>query len=162
MKAIGFDDAFDAARADGQTTLANLLSDHVGGRIGVEQPVAYDLAHDLVGPAVVGLGTPALAEEGDGPPFPIGVEDLVVALLGEAEFLGGPQRAEGFTFAFDEHGQPGGDLVPGRDLEAAPGTDDDAVAADELEHACFPWRQGFERPNAHRSRAYENAATKSI
>jgi hypothetical protein len=161
LKAIGFDDAFDAARADEETTLADLLSDDIGRGIRVEKAVTDDLAHDLIGPAVVGLGAPALAEEGDGPPFPIGVQDLVVALLGEAELPCGPQRAEGFTFALEEHGQPWGDLVPGRDLEEAAGADEDTVATDELEHGGFSWSQGFERPNAHRSRVYENAASKS-
>ena len=68
-------------------------------------------ATNLVGAAVIGLGSRSVEQQTLGAFFIKGGQDLVIALAGEVIFLSGFGRAEALTLAFDEHGQAAADLV---------------------------------------------------
>src|SRR5712692_4876536 len=91
--------------------LADFLSDDSGGRICIEEATTDDQANDLVGAAVVGLGSWPLQEQTFGAFLVKGGQDLVIALAGEVIFLSGLGRAQTFALALDEHGQAAANLI---------------------------------------------------
>jgi hypothetical protein len=80
LKAILFHDALDTAGTDGETGLAELLSDDVDRGVGIEEAVTNDLAFDLLGPDIVGLGPAFLILEGQGSFFLKLFEHLIISL----------------------------------------------------------------------------------
>ncbi len=62
---------------------------------------------------------------------------LKVALLAEAELLGGLDGSESFALALDEHREFAGDFIVGADRETAGGSDQSLVLQIELCHDCF-------------------------
>jgi len=93
------------------TLLADFLSDDSRGAIRVEEATPDDQADNLVGAAVIGLGSRSLEQQTLGTFFIKGGQDLVIALAGELIFLSGLGRAEALALPFDEHGQAAADLV---------------------------------------------------
>jgi len=124
LKAEIGDDAFDAAGAEGTAGLAELLGDDLGGGLGVEEAVADDLAHGLVGVAGGAFGAAAVVLQGRGAVGEEGAADLEVTLLAEAKLLGGGEGSESLALALDEHGEVAGDLVGGGDGERTGGADE--------------------------------------
>ena len=86
--------------------------------------MANDLPDDFVGAAVVAFGTAALAVQSQGAPVDEGLAELEIALLAQAELLGGAGGAQAVAFAFDEHGEFAGDFVVGTDRQGASGADE--------------------------------------
>ncbi len=84
--------------------------------------MADDLAHDLIGATVVGLGASLAAEQGDGASLVIRVQQLIVALLAIAELVSCGRGPQALAFALVEHGQLEGDLVILENRERAFGT----------------------------------------
>ncbi len=104
MQAEFGDDALHTAGAEPVATLPELLGQDRGGSVGIEKAVPNDLLADLVRAAGGAFGAALLALQGAGPLLLVELAQLEVALLAEAEFVGGGQRAGGFAFAFVEHG----------------------------------------------------------
>ena len=111
MQAVALDDALDAARADGQAGLGELLCDDLGGGVGVEEAVPDGLADGLLGTTVVAAGSGGVVDQGGGALPGEGVAELEVALLGVAEGLGGLAGAKAKALTSDEHGELAGDFV---------------------------------------------------
>ena len=119
MKAVIGDDAFDAALTNGMRLLADFLRDDGWGTIGIEETTADNQADDLIGAAVIGLGTWGLQAQALRAFRIESGQDLVIALAGEIIFLSGFGWAEPFALTFNEHSQAAGDLVVLRDPERA-------------------------------------------
>jgi hypothetical protein len=66
LKAELSDDAVDAALADGEAALTQLLGNNFRGGIAIEKTMPNDLADKFFGAAVVGLGTALLAQQAQG------------------------------------------------------------------------------------------------
>jgi hypothetical protein len=119
LEAVIGDDSFDATLTNGMRLLADFLSDDGWGTIGIEETTADDQADDLIGAAVIGLGTWGLQEQALRAFRIESGQDLVIALAGEIIFLSGFGWAESFALALDEHGQAAADLVVIGDPEGA-------------------------------------------
>lgn len=109
----------DAARAQGLAGLADFLRQHGWGGLRIQEAVANDQLLDQVGAAIRALGAGLLALEPQGSVLVQELTQLEVALLAEAEFGRGGQRAEAFTLAFVEHGELVDDFVVSRNGQAA-------------------------------------------
>ena len=103
LKAVIGDDPLDTAEADREVGLAKLLGDDLGGRVGVEEAVAQDLADRLVGAPIIGFRSGFLRLEGGETAALEGVEDLIIALTAITIFLGDGGDVGFQTFAFDQH-----------------------------------------------------------
>ena len=134
MQPVALDDALDAARADGQAGLGELLGDDLGGSVGVEEAVADGLANGFLGTAVVPAGAGGVVDQGGGAPQGEGGAELEVALFGVAEGPGGLAGAQAEALAGDEHGELAGDLVVGGERQGAGGAEQLAELAVESEH----------------------------
>src|SRR5207253_1861473 len=99
------------AMAEGMALLPDFLRDDGGGGIRIKEAAADDQAYDLIGAAVVGLGSRGMQQQTLGAVLVKSGQDLVIALAGEIIFLSGLGRAQTFALAFDEHGQAAADLV---------------------------------------------------
>ena len=86
--------------------------------------MADDLALDLVGADIVALGAGLVALQPRAALLAIELEQLEIALLAEAELVGGLGGAEPFALAFNEHGQAGDDEVIRKNGELSGGADD--------------------------------------
>ena len=116
------DDAFDAALADGEVFLNQLLGDDFDGAVGIEESLGDDATDDFWGAAMIGLGTRGLGLKGLGTAFAEGSQELVVALAAVAEARGNLcHRAIG-TLTGDEHGELLGEDVGRIDGELAAGS----------------------------------------
>jgi hypothetical protein len=124
LKAVLLDDADDTTNADRKACLAEFLRDDVDRGVRIEKAVADDLANDLVGADIVAFGAWLVALESCASIFTIEFEQLKISLLAEIVLFGGLGGAEPFALAFDEHGQPGDDLVVGKNGEISGGADD--------------------------------------
>lgn len=100
-----------AAGADGVAGLADFLGEHAGGSLWIEKPVTNHQLTNLVGPAVGGFGATPVTLQSLRSLFLEELAQLIVALLAEAEFAGGGQRASPLAFAFVEHRQFAGDFI---------------------------------------------------
>ena len=127
MKPVFLDHAFDAASADRETGLAQLLGDDLDRGIGIEEAMANDLSFDLIGANGVGLGAAFLSLEGHGAPFLKEIKQLIISLSGEAVFLGRPGGPETFALAFEEHEQTRSNFVVGWDEDLSCESDDAAI-----------------------------------
>jgi len=90
LKAILFHDALDTASADGEAGLAELHSDDVDRGVGMDEAVTNDLAFDLLGPDIVGLGSTFLTLEGEDAPILKLREHLMIALSSDSILGIGP------------------------------------------------------------------------
>jgi hypothetical protein len=138
LQAEALDDALDAARADGQAALAELLGDDLGGGLGVEEAMANRLANGLLRTAVVARGPRRVVDEGGGASAGEGIAELEVALLAVAEGLGGRDGAQAQALAGQEHGELAGDVVVGRERQGAGGAQQLALLAVGVKHGGTP------------------------
>ena len=111
MQAKVFDHALDTTRADLQAGLSDFLSDHISRGVWVQESMPNDLTGHLLGAAVLAFWSPFFAREGLGAMKAKGLANLVVPRLAEAECLSRLARAEGVTFALDQHRQLSSDVV---------------------------------------------------
>jgi len=132
LKTVLLDDADDTPNADREAGLAEFLRDDIDRGIGIEEAVADDLAHDLVGANIVPFGPGLVGLKSCASVFTIEFEQLKISLFREVKLLGGLGGAESFALAFDEHGQAGDDEVVGKDGEISGGADDAAGREVEL------------------------------
>lgn len=139
MKAVIGDDALDAALANLEVGLAKLLRDDLGGGLRVQEEVAQDLAHDLVGAAVIGLGASLVGLEGEQAALPEVVQELIIALAAEAVFLGEVEDVALEALAFDEHEEAAGQLVGGGDGQGADRAGQLVGVGVELEGCIHGW-----------------------
>jgi hypothetical protein len=116
------DNPLDAARADRNAALAQFLGNDLDGGIRVEKTVADDLLDDLIGPAVMGLRTALLIEQGEHAAEGEGAPELEVALATEAKLGGGGGRSQSFALAFEEHGEFGQNQIGLGRAQRAAGT----------------------------------------
>lgn len=122
MQAVVGEGATDAAGADRQAGLAELLGQDVRRGLGVEETQTNDLADDLGGTSGAGLGSAFTAVQSGAAVGEEGSAELAVTLFAEAVFGRSGAGAETFAFAFDEHEQLARDLVLGRDNQGAAGS----------------------------------------
>jgi hypothetical protein len=115
LKAVFLDDPLDAACADRHVALADLLGDHLGGGVGVEEAVSDHLSDDFLGTSIVGSGPPLFVSETGAPLFVEPAQQLEVTLLGVAVLAGGLGGPEALTLALEKHGQFQDDFVVGSD-----------------------------------------------
>ena len=111
LKAEVGQDSADAAGADGQPRLANLLSDDISRGVGIKEGVANNLVSNRRGATRRCPGASFAAEQGKATALGEGGENLVIALSGVAVLDGGCCGAESFTFTLDEHSQFAEDLI---------------------------------------------------
>jgi hypothetical protein len=111
LKAIFREHPFHAADGNGKPILVEFLSNNFGREVGVQKAIADDLAYNLRGSAVVTFGSGFVAFESIGPMVFKLLQDLVVALSGEAKLLGRLGGAQAFTLAFKEHGELESDFI---------------------------------------------------
>ncbi len=116
MQAVVLDDPFHAAATEDGTGLDELLGNDLGRSVRIEKAMADNVAHHLVGPAVVVFGAALLGGQAPGPLVEEALPELKVALPTEAELSGGSLRSE-LTFPFEQHRQPVGDGIGGRDRQ---------------------------------------------
>jgi hypothetical protein len=105
------DDAVDGAFTDAEVTLAEFLSDDFGAGFRIQEAVTDDLADELLGASVVGLGAAFGAEEGRAAFLQKKGAQLEVPLTAIAEFGGRAVNTFRATFALDKHGEFAGDFV---------------------------------------------------
>lgn len=99
--------------------MAQLLRDHVGGGLGVQEAIAQDLANGLVGAPVSGFGSGLLGLDGGETAALVGGENLIIALPAIAIFLSKGGDVSRQTLAFDEHEEAVSQFVGGFNGEAA-------------------------------------------
>ena len=124
MNAVIGDDAVDAAQADPEMGLAQFLGDDFGGGVGVQKAVAQDLAHGLVGAAVIGLGPGLLRLKGRQAPGLIVLQKLIIAWPAKPVMLGDSRDVAFQTLAFQEHEETRGLLIGSSHGQSAGWTDD--------------------------------------
>src|SRR6516165_282003 len=105
------DDSLDAANANQVVGLPELLGDDLGRSLRIQETVPDNLAHHLLGATVVSLWSARFALQGQGAAELQLFEQLKIALLRVAEFLGGPGGAQPLALAFKKHRQFTGDLI---------------------------------------------------
>jgi hypothetical protein len=138
LKAILGDDALDAAHTDGIAQLPQLLGHDLGRGFSIEEQVADDLAHDLLGSSVVVLRARLVILKCHRPAGMELLQQLVVALAGVTELAhhGGDVRR--FALSLEEHGELLGDFIvlPHRQLSRFP--DEHRLLILECEHGVPP------------------------
>jgi hypothetical protein len=134
LQAKLFDHALHAANADLPSALRELLRDHFGRRLGIEEPVPDRLAHHLGGSTIMRLGTALAGAQGPGAQFGEGGPQLKVALSAEAKLARGPRRPQPLALAFDEHGELAGDLIVLGHAQPAAGSDQGMLLELESRH----------------------------
>ena len=105
------DDPVHSAFADGEVTLPELLSNHLGARFRVEEPVPDDLANDLLAAAVLGLGASLGADERLRPFFAEQCQELKITLAAVVESGNHLVDRLVSTLPGDKHGEFTGDLI---------------------------------------------------
>ena len=133
MQAVIGNDALNATLADREVRLAELLSDDLGGGLGVQETVAQDLAFRLAGAAVVGFGSGFLGLEGQQAAGFEGTQDLVIALAAIAVLLGECDDIVVQALTFEEHEEAPSELVARRDGQGTGGAGDLVSFRTELE-----------------------------
>src|ERR1035441_4198504 len=78
-----------------------------------------DQPDHLFGAAVIGFGAARFQSQAQSALGIKGLEQLIIALAAEVEFLGGLRGALAFAFADNEHSQAAGDLVVISDSQGA-------------------------------------------
>jgi hypothetical protein len=113
--------------------LTELLGDDLGGGLWVKELVAQDLEDELLGASVIGLGAGLLGFQGLQAARLEVVQELVVSLTAEPEFLSDGGDVVLQTLAFDEHEEAAGLLVGGGDEQGAGGAGELVNIGVELE-----------------------------
>ena len=103
MQAVIGDDAANGAKTDGEVGLAELLHDDLGRSVGVQEEVAQDLPHHLLGAAVVGFGSSFLGLQGWQAAVLEGLQQLIITLAAEAVFFNDRDNVLLEALAFEEH-----------------------------------------------------------
>jgi hypothetical protein len=145
LYAEAFDDAFDAASADGQAALSELLGNDLGRSLGVKEAMPNRLANGFLRATVGPTGARRLVDQGSGTLLAKGVAELEVTLLAVVEDLGGFDGAQAKALASDEHGELAGDFVVGRQRQSAGWANQSALLAVEVKHGGTP-EEGKGRP----------------
>lgn len=133
MQAVIGDDALNAAQTDLELALAQFLRHHLGRGLWVQEQIAQDLAHRLVGAAVIGLGAGFVQLEGGETPLAESRQQLIITLAAIAVFLCDVTHGLAKAFAFDEHEEAGDALIGWQDGKRAGGADQAVSARVELE-----------------------------
>jgi hypothetical protein len=136
LKAVFGEDAFHAASADHPTGLPQLLCDHLGGSVAVEEAVPDDLPDHLVRSPIVRFWTAFRALQSQRTLFTKEGAELKVTLLTVTELARRLERSTFFTFSFDEHHQLPRDLVVLGDVQYPPRPNQRVVLRIELCHFC--------------------------
>jgi hypothetical protein len=123
LQAVVGDDPLDAADADLAVALPQLLGDHLGGSLGIQEEMAEHLADRLVGAAVGVFGASFLGLERRQAAGQEGLTELIISLpaIAEAGGDGGDVLVE--TLSLDEHEEAGGAEVGWADGQRASGAD---------------------------------------
>ena len=115
----------DTKRAVG--ILNKIMEHELAGVVGVQKAVAQDLAHGLVGAAVIGFGPGLLRRKGRQAPGLIVFEKLIIARPAKPIMLGDRSDVAFQTLAFQEHEETSG-LWIGSSHGQSPGWTDDLVS----------------------------------
>lgn len=121
MKPEVGDRALDAAQADREVGLTELLGDDLGRGIRIQEAVAHDLGDDLLGASVIGLGAGLLGLKGLQAALLEVLQELVVSLAAIAVFACDGEDALPHTLALGEHEEAVGQEVGGGDGQGAGG-----------------------------------------
>jgi hypothetical protein len=121
LQAVIGDDALDGAEADGEVSLAELLGDDFRRSVWIQEEVAEDLTHRLVGPAVVGFGAGFLGLESGQAAVVKSGQQLIIALAAVAVFLGDGEDVLLQALAFQEHEEAVGQGILGSNGQSAGG-----------------------------------------
>ena len=108
MQAVIGDDAANGAQTDGEVGLSELLRDDLGRSIRIQEDVAQDLPHDLLGAAVVGFGSSFLGLEGRKSTLLESLQQLIITLTAVAVFFDDGDDALLEALAFEEHEETAG------------------------------------------------------
>jgi hypothetical protein len=111
LKAIFREHPFHTADGNGKPVLVEFLGNNLWRDVGIEKAIADDLTYHFLGSAVVTFRPGFMAFEPLGPMVFKLLQDLVIALSGEAKLFGGLGGAQAFTLAFHEHGKLESDFI---------------------------------------------------
>lgn len=113
----------DATQANLEAGLAQFLGHDRGRGVRIQEAVAQDLPHGLVGTAVIGFGAGLLRLQRQQAAGLVGLQELVVALAAKAVLLGDVNDVILQTLPFNEHEEAVSQLIADRDAECAGGAD---------------------------------------
>jgi hypothetical protein len=119
LQAVIGDNTLNRTQADAEVGLAELLRDDLSRGSRVQEEVAQDLAHRLIGTAIVGFGATFLWLEGWNAALLKSGEQLVIALTAEAVLLGYGDDVLLEALAFHEHEEAASQDVLGRNGQDA-------------------------------------------
>jgi hypothetical protein len=111
LKAKLRQDPVYAPGADLKSVLAQLLCNHLAGKICIQKAIAHNLTNDLASPTIVGLRPASIADKTSRTMRMKDIPELKVSLTAEAKLPGGMRRTTLIAFSFHKHGQLNGDLV---------------------------------------------------
>jgi hypothetical protein len=121
LQAVIGDNALNRTQADGEVGLAQLLRHDLSRSIWVQEKVAQDLPHRLIGTTIVGFGAGLLRLEGGNAALFEGGQQLIIALTAEAVFFGYSDDVLLEALAFDEHEEAASQNVLGGNGQGAGG-----------------------------------------
>ena len=121
------EDAIDAAFADFEAALTELLGDDFGGRVRVEEAMADGLADDFRAATIVAFGASFFAAQSGAAFGHEGVSELEVALATEAVSACGFDAGARTALSFDQHGQFACDLIVFWDGQSSVGSDEGVI-----------------------------------
>jgi hypothetical protein len=124
LQAVIGDDAVDATQADGEIGLAKFLSDHFWRSVRVQEEIAQDLAHGLVGAPVIRSGPGLLRLKSREAPCLVGLQQLVITLAAESIMLGDQEDVAFQALALQQHEKAMSLFIGGGDVQSACGAAD--------------------------------------
>jgi hypothetical protein len=103
LQAVIGDDAANGAKTDGEVGLPELLHDDLGRSIGIQEQVAQDLSHHLLGAAVIGFGSSFLGLQGRNAAVMESLQQLIITLAAVAVFFDDSDDVLLEALAFQDH-----------------------------------------------------------
>jgi hypothetical protein len=108
-----------AARANAKIILAELLCNHFGGNVRVQESIAHHLRNYFLRTTIVAFGPAAMAYESGSTMFMEEGSELEVALTAETKLLSHTGRTIRAAFSFDNHSQFSSNFIVGVDRQKA-------------------------------------------
>jgi len=138
LEAIFRDNPFYTSNGNGIPILVQFLGNHLQRHLGIKKSISYNLTHDLIGSAVVTLGTGFEAFKPRSPSLRKLVKDLVIALSSISKLLCRFERAKTLALAFEKHCKLEGNFIIFPDAKATFGTGQKRLSFMDLNHRLPP------------------------
>jgi hypothetical protein len=138
LEAIFRDNPFDTSNGNGIAILVQFLGNHLQRHLGIKKSISYNLAYDLIGSAVVTLGTGFETFEAHSPSLRKLVKDLVIALSSISKLPCRFERAKTFALAFEKHCKLEGNFIIFPDGKGTFGTGQKCLSFMDFNHRLPP------------------------